>query len=165
MQGNVELTAAFLLCAAANPCPFGWLGSESRACICSGGALERYRTRLSGPILDRIDVQVSVDVPSLAELRRGDRGEASAPIAGRVAAVREREQARLARWGILTNAGPRLGRAAGNLPARLGPWSRCSRDLAKQRPGDDRARAWIGCCGPCAPSRNSMAADRSDPTP
>jgi magnesium chelatase family protein len=102
--GTVRLPASFLLVAAANPCPCGWLGSRMRECTCGIAAIERYRGRLSGPILDRIDLQVLVPAVGLAELRGEAPGEASAPIRERVAIARARQMRRLAGTGLRTNA-------------------------------------------------------------
>jgi magnesium chelatase family protein len=102
--GTIRLPASFLLVAAANPCPCGWLGSKMRECTCGIGAIERYRGRLSGPILDRIDLQVVVPAVPLAELRGEAPGEASAPICARVELARQRQAHRLAAHGLRTNA-------------------------------------------------------------
>src|SRR5262249_28653526 len=59
VHGPLRTPASFLLVAAANPCPCGWLGSRTRECTCSPGAIERYRSRLSGPLLDRIDLPLA----------------------------------------------------------------------------------------------------------
>src|SRR5262249_5934804 len=79
-NGSITLPASFLLVAAANPCPCGWLGSGARECICSSAAIERYRSRLSGPLLDRIDLQIQVEPVPLKELRRAAPAESSAVI-------------------------------------------------------------------------------------
>jgi magnesium chelatase family protein len=102
--GHIRLPASFLLAASANPCPCGWLGSEQRACTCSSGMIERYRNRLSGPLLDRIDLQVFVPHVSLRELRRGPPGESSAEMRERVVLARERQRHRLIDFGARTNA-------------------------------------------------------------
>jgi magnesium chelatase family protein len=102
--GHIRLPASFLLAASANPCPCGWLGSEQRACTCGTGHIERYRSRLSGPLLDRIDLQVFVPHVSLRELRQGESGESSARIRERVQLARERQGRRLAEFGVRTNA-------------------------------------------------------------
>jgi len=104
VHGALRLPASFLLVAAANPCPCGWLGSGVRECICGAGAIERYRLRLSGPLLDRIDLQVFVRPVPLRELRDTAPGEASAPIRDRVAAARDRQLARLRPWRLRCNA-------------------------------------------------------------
>ena len=102
--GMLRLPASFLLVAAANPCPCGWLGSTARECTCSRHAIERYRARLSGPLLDRIDLQVQVQPVSLTELRSAEPGETSARMRERVVAARERQRARLSPFGINCNA-------------------------------------------------------------
>jgi magnesium chelatase family protein len=104
IHGTLHLPASFLLVAAANPCPCGWLGSNVRECKCGSGAIERYTARLSGPLLDRIDLQVYVEPVSLADLRSPTPTEASASMRDRVTAARERQRARLAPWGLGCNA-------------------------------------------------------------
>jgi magnesium chelatase family protein len=112
--GNVRLPASFHLIASSNPCPCGWHGSEERTCTCTIGSLERYRTRLSGPILDRIDIQVRVGGVSLEELRGDRAGESSETVRARVEAARDRQARRLATWGVRLNAelGPDATRGA-----------------------------------------------------
>ncbi|MBA3454785.1 MAG: YifB family Mg chelatase-like AAA ATPase, partial [Deltaproteobacteria bacterium] len=104
VRGTLRLPASFLMVASANPCPCGWYESKVRECTCSRGAIERYKLRLSSPLLDRIDLQVYVQPVPLAELRTSTPGESSAAIRERVVAARERQQARLAPWGIRCNA-------------------------------------------------------------
>jgi magnesium chelatase family protein len=119
VAGSVRLPASMMLVASCNPCPCGWLASGLRECVCSPGAIERYRGRMSGPLLDRIDLQVRVRSVELAELRSGEPGEASAPIRDRVVEARARQAARLARFGVRTNAemSPRALRATCGLTA------------------------------------------------
>jgi magnesium chelatase family protein len=104
IHGALRLPASFLLVAAANPCPCGWLATAARECTCSPGAIERYRARLSGPLLDRIDLQVHVEPVPLHELRRAEPGESSAAIRERVVAARDRQLARLRPWSLRCNA-------------------------------------------------------------
>jgi magnesium chelatase family protein len=104
VHGTVRLPASFLLVAAANPCPCGFAGSGVRECTCTAAAIDRYRARLSGPLLDRIDLQVFVGPVSLDNLRRAEPGEASARIRDRVIAARERQASRLAAHGVRCNA-------------------------------------------------------------
>jgi magnesium chelatase family protein len=99
-----SLPASFLLVGAANPCPCGWLDSHLRECTCSTTAIERYRQRLSSPLLDRIDLQAYVQPVALTELRKAAPGEGSADIRVRVTVARERQQRRLAAWGLGSNA-------------------------------------------------------------
>ena len=63
-----RLPANFMLVATANPCPCGWWGSDQRACRCEGRAIERYRQRISGPLLDRIDLHISVPGQNWSQL-------------------------------------------------------------------------------------------------
>ena len=104
IHGALRLPASFLLVAAANPCPCGWLGSGARECTCGPGAVDRYRARLSGPLLDRIDLHVYVEPVTLAELRSPEPTEPSATMRDRVTEARERQRARLAPWGLGCNA-------------------------------------------------------------
>jgi magnesium chelatase family protein len=84
-EGALELPADFQLVAAMNPCPCGHRGDERRECECDDGAVQRYRAKLSGPLLDRIDLHVPVPaVPVEHVLSRGRSGEPSAEIAARV---------------------------------------------------------------------------------
>lgn len=84
--------ARFQLVAAMNPCPCGWAGDPSGRCGCSQDAVGRYRSRVSGPLLDRIDLHVDVRRLPAAQLRPdAPEGEASAPIRARVEAARARQ--------------------------------------------------------------------------
>jgi magnesium chelatase family protein len=87
---RAEFPARFQLVAAMNPCPCGHLGSPLRACRCTPDAVARYQGRLSGPLLDRIDVQVEVPAVPPEALAAAADGEASAAVAARVAAARAR---------------------------------------------------------------------------
>ena len=80
--------ARFQLVAAMNPCPCGWLGATQRACRCTPDQVMRYQSRLSGPLLDRIDLQVEVPALGPQELLDAPTGEASAPVRARVEAAR-----------------------------------------------------------------------------
>ena len=98
---QAEFPARFQLIAAMNPCPCGHLGSALRACRCTPDNVARYQGRISGPLLDRIDVQVEVPAVAPEALSAAPDGEASASIAQRVAAARDRA---LARQGVLNAA-------------------------------------------------------------
>jgi magnesium chelatase family protein len=104
VNGTIRLPSSFLLVAASNPCPCGWLESGVRECTCSRGAVDRYRARMSGPLLDRIDLQVYVPPLDLKTLRDPTPAEPSAAIRERVKAARERQLARLASHGMRCNA-------------------------------------------------------------
>ena len=92
-RGRFTFPARFALLASMNPCPCGHLGDQQHECRCTPLQVERYRNRVSGPLLDRIDLHVEVPSVKLAELR-GAPGEASRPVAERVQAARERQRFR-----------------------------------------------------------------------
>jgi len=102
--GSLTYPARFQLAAAANPCPCGHLGDPRRECRCSPVEVRRYRARLSGPLLDRIDLQLEVPAVPYRELARADPGEASAAVRARVLAARVCQERRLAGTGRHTNA-------------------------------------------------------------
>ncbi len=92
---QAEFPARFQLVAAMNPCPCGWAGDPAGRCHCSGEQIARYRARISGPLLDRIDIQIEVPRVPAAELRpEGPRGETSADVRVRVEAARQRQMTR-----------------------------------------------------------------------
>ncbi len=91
---RAEFPARFQLAAAMNPCPCGWLGHGSGKCRCTPDQIARYRGKLSGPLLDRIDLMVEVPAVTEAELSTRGEGEPSVTVRARVAAARERQIAR-----------------------------------------------------------------------
>jgi magnesium chelatase family protein len=91
---QVVFPAQFQLVAAMNPCPCGYLGSVRKACRCTPDQVSRYRSKLSGPLLDRIDLQVEVPALAPEELLRLPEGEASAAVAQRVVRARALQIAR-----------------------------------------------------------------------
>ena len=93
--GVAEFPARFTLVAASNPCPCGFDGDSRRACRCQPQRLHAYRGRLSGPLLDRVDVQLVVPRLTRRELMAATGAEASAVVAARVEAARERQRRRL----------------------------------------------------------------------
>jgi len=92
--GTVTYPARFTLVAATNPCPCGWLGDPVRTCRCTQAVVDGYQRRLSGPLLDRIDLQVGVRRVPLTELAAEPRGEPSQVVRERGLAARARQQAR-----------------------------------------------------------------------
>lgn len=102
---NASLTypADFILIAAMNPCPCGYLGDPEHECTCTDGEIQRYRRKISGPLLDRIDLHVSVARPRYSELTATIKSEPSSVIASRVTAARELQSKRLARWHMHCN--------------------------------------------------------------
>jgi magnesium chelatase family protein len=93
-QATLGFPASFQLVGAANPCPCGYLGDTRRECSCTPPAVQRYRARLSGPLLDRLDLQVIVPAVPWRELSADRQGEASEIVARRVAEARRRQALR-----------------------------------------------------------------------
>jgi magnesium chelatase family protein len=91
---QAEFPARFQLVAAMNPCPCGYAGDPSGRCRCTPDAIQRYRSRVSGPLLDRIDLKLEVPRVAQTELRATAPGESSADVRARVIAARERQLAR-----------------------------------------------------------------------
>lgn len=104
-QGSVTYPARFQLVLASNPCPCGWYNTPGgHECSCAPMAVRRYRDRLSGPILDRIDIHQQLPPLTGKELRVAQLGEPSAVVAQRVLEARQRQRRRLAPFGLGTNA-------------------------------------------------------------
>ncbi len=101
---TVTFPAGFTLAAALNPCPCGYYNDPRRECICTPHQISRYLAKISGPLLDRIDLQVEVAALTTEEIASVDPGEASASIRTRVDAAREIQQQRFHRATIRCNA-------------------------------------------------------------
>ena len=104
--GKVTLPCSFMLVAAMNPCPCGHLGDPKRRCRCTPAQIQNYRARVSGPLLDRIDLHVEAPALSVAEMRTAAPGETSAAMRERVLAARKLQAAR-------------FGKSKANLNARM----------------------------------------------
>lgn len=104
VNASFTYPAGFILIAAMNPCPCGYLGDPDHECTCTDGEIQRYTRKISGPLLDRIDLHVTVHRPKYAELTASIPSESSAAIAARVAAARTLQTERLAKWHMQTNA-------------------------------------------------------------
>jgi len=102
--GKVTLPCAFMLVAAMNPCPCGYLGDPKHECRCTPTQIQRYRSKISGPLLDRIDLHIEAPALSLAELRSVQPGETSAVMRERVHTARARQHARFHGTKITSNA-------------------------------------------------------------
>ncbi|MCP3816687.1 YifB family Mg chelatase-like AAA ATPase [Streptomyces sp. A3M-1-3] len=103
--GVVRLPARFLMVLAANPCPCGRHTLHGSGCECPASVIRRYQARLSGPLLDRVDLRVAVEPVNRSDLMgRGGRGESTAEVAARVREARERAAARLADTAWTTNS-------------------------------------------------------------
>jgi magnesium chelatase family protein len=112
-RATVSLTypASFMLVAAMNPCPCGFAGDPSRHCSCPSQLVQRYRGRVSGPLLDRIDIHIEVPAVRYRELAKTREGEPSAALRARVEAARDVQRARftkLPRIHCNAQMGPRL---------------------------------------------------------
>jgi magnesium chelatase family protein len=127
MAGSVEFPARFTLVAAANPCPCGFDGDPGRRCDCPEHRVQAYRQKLSGPLLDRIDLHLVVPRLSKAELLGEGPAEPSAMMRERVEAARTRQRLRYIGSGFACNAqlpGPlarresRITQGAGDLLAQ-----------------------------------------------
>jgi magnesium chelatase family protein len=101
---HITYPARFQLVAAMNPCRCGYLGDASRECGRAPRCGEDYQNRISGPVLDRIDLTVEVQPASAAELARAPAGETSAAVAARVARARAAQRARYGSDGPISNA-------------------------------------------------------------
>src|SRR5258707_996991 len=101
--------ARFVLIAAMNPCPCGFLGDDRRGCRCTPSHVASYRGRLSGPLRDRIDLIVEVPAVPISAIADAAPGESSASVRERVLAARRLQQARYTPGGPRTNADLRGG--------------------------------------------------------
>ncbi len=104
-SGSMRFPARFMLVAAMNPCPCGYYGDRTKDCVCSAAQVRRYRGRLSGPLLDRLDLQI--EMPSVSIRALGEdlpATDSSAVIRSRVMDARARQTERYRREGIYTNA-------------------------------------------------------------
>ncbi len=119
-RSTLSFPAGFQLVAAANPCPCGYLGDPGRDCTCTPPMVQRYRARLSGPLLDRLDLQVTVPAVPWRDLGSGRRGEASEIVAQRVATSRVLQAERYLGRRCRTNA--EMG------PSEIDRWARPDAD-------------------------------------
>ncbi|MBX2860060.1 MAG: YifB family Mg chelatase-like AAA ATPase [Vampirovibrio sp.] len=105
-QQNVTYPAKFMLMAALNPCPCGFKGDNVKTCTCSDTQVQRYISKISGPLLDRIDIQLEIPRLTDKELleKPGAEGETSETIRARVEAAREIQKRRFESTGVLCNA-------------------------------------------------------------
>jgi magnesium chelatase family protein len=103
-QGTITYPANFMLIAAMNPCPCGYSGDPIRECTCTANAIMRYQKRISGPLLDRIDIHIEVPRIDYEKLSDKRKAEDSATIRIRVQAARERQLQRLTSTKLTCNA-------------------------------------------------------------
>jgi magnesium chelatase family protein len=103
-SGSLEFPASFMLVAARNPCPCGFFGDPERACVCTPSSLERYRKKISGPLLDRIDLYVEVPRTPYEKLAAAGEAETSLVVRERVSGARAVQAERNAAYRAVTNA-------------------------------------------------------------
>jgi len=105
VQNTIKYPANFILIGAMNPCPCGFLGDKKKECVCSDFQINRYKSKLSGPLLDRIDIQINVPRLTDEELINASAdGESSDEIRKRVTFAREIQLKRYEKDGIYTNS-------------------------------------------------------------
>jgi magnesium chelatase family protein len=102
--GTITFPASFMFVAAMNPCPCGYYGDPTHECSCSNNMITRYQKRISGPLMDRIDIHVDVPRVNFEKLTAQHQGEKSAEIRARVEAARARQTARLTETNLTCNA-------------------------------------------------------------
>jgi len=103
---NASLTfpSRIILCCSMNPCPCGYYNDPEKQCDCSYQEIKRYNRKISGPLLDRIDIQIRVPRVTYKELTATEKAESSAVIRKRVSKARDRQLVRLGKYGIVCNA-------------------------------------------------------------
>ena len=105
VRSNVEYPASFMLIASMNPCPCGYYNHPTKACVCSPVQIHRYLNKISGPLLDRIDIQIEIAPVSFEEIAKSSEGESSTSIRDRVLRAREAQMERYKEEsGIYCNA-------------------------------------------------------------
>ena len=102
--GTATYPASFTLCASMNPCPCGNHGSVKRECVCTPNDVRKYRARISGPLLDRIDIQVEVDGVDYDDLVSQEKAETSAAVKARADEARKIQRARFENSKVKTNS-------------------------------------------------------------
>lgn len=103
-SGTLTFPSQFILLTAHNPCPCGFLGSPNKTCVCMPGQISRYKKKLSGPLLDRIDIHLDVPFVEVEKLTSLEASEDSATIRKRVEKARNIQKERFSGSGILTNS-------------------------------------------------------------
>lgn len=133
VKARARYRSQCMLVAGMNPCPCGYYGSRTRQCRCGEVAIRRYLGRISGPLLDRIDLQVEVDAVSVSEITASKPAESSAAVRARVVAARQRQLQRLAGTQLHCNA--QMDSAAVNEFCPLSPSARILLTQAVEKMG------------------------------
>ncbi len=108
-RGAARFPASFILIATMNPCPCGHFGTRGRECLCSPAALARYRRKLSGPIIDRLDLWLDVPQIDPSKLSGLPTGESSAAVRAKIATARARQKQRFRQAGLTINTNSEMG--------------------------------------------------------
>lgn len=102
---TIEYPCSFMFVASMNPCPCGYYGDPTHHCVCTPGQIQRYMNRISGPLLDRMDLHIEVPVVPFNQLSQMQQGEPSEVIRARVIAARKRQEERFKAFkGVYCNA-------------------------------------------------------------
>ena len=131
VRRQAQYQSSFMLIAGMNPCPCGYYGSRQRECRCTPVEIRRYLDQVSGPLLDRIDIQVEVDTVPVQEIRASKPAESSAQVSERVALARRIQQERYRQTPFHCNA--QLDNAGIRQYCRLSPDAESLLNLAVER--------------------------------
>ncbi len=136
-RASMSLTfpARFMLAAAMNPCPCGYFNDKSRECLCTPPMIQRYVSKVSGPLLDRIDIHIEVPAVQYKELRGGAAAEGSTQIRDRVMAARQRQRERFQRAGEKIFANSQMSTRQIRTHCELGPDAERLLERALQQQG------------------------------
>ena len=104
IRHQAQYQSSFMLVAAMNPCPCGYYGSSSHVCRCTQQEIRRYLDKVSGPLLDRIDLQIEVDAVPVQEINKNTPAESSGQVAMRVASARKTQEKRYRAEPFFCNA-------------------------------------------------------------
>ncbi|MBV7364021.1 YifB family Mg chelatase-like AAA ATPase [Actinomycetaceae bacterium TAE3-ERU4] len=127
VKATVEMPASFQLLLAANPCPCGNSLSRLSTCVCTPWARRRYFQRLSGPLRDRIDIQLLIEIPTRIELMKTSAGDSSSIVRERVCQARERAEKRLKDFGLKSNS-----QLSGRQIRQIGKFSQSALEIGEQ---------------------------------
>jgi magnesium chelatase family protein len=132
---SLSFPARFMLAAAMNPCPCGYFNDKSRECMCTPPMIQRYVAKISGPLLDRIDIHIEVPAVQYKELRGGAAAEGSAEIRNRVMAAREHQRQRFRKHGVKIYSNAQMSTRQVRAYCELGPDSERLLERAMQQQG------------------------------
>jgi len=132
---SLSFPAAFMLAAAMNPCPCGYFNDKSRECHCTPPLIQRYVSKVSGPLLDRIDIHIEVPAVQYRELRGGAASESSAVIRARVLKAREQQRRRFAEAKEKIYSNAQMGTRQIRTFCELGPDAEKLLERAMQQQG------------------------------